>query len=242
MAQVGHFWVARVGWSVRPSRTLAMAWSFLEGVPEEDRRRLLAATRRRRFARREVLFHEGDPGDTVHLLDRGRVAVRITTPLGDVATLRVRGPGEVIGELALLDASSRRAATVVAVERVETLTLHRDQFVELRRRYPSVDAFLVNVLAEEVRRLSGLLVEALHVPVDTRVLRRLVALADAYRDPEGEGPTEVPLTQEDLASLAGTSRATVNRVVGEAEQAGLVERRRGRIIVHRPEELALRSR
>ena len=208
-----------------------MAWSFLEGVPEEDRRRLLAATRRRRFARREVLFHDGDPGDTVHLLDRGRVAVRITTPLGDVATLRVRGPGEVIGELALLQDGSRRTATVVALERVETLALHRDEFADLRRRHPSVDAFLVNVLAEEVRRLSGLLVEALHVPVDTRVLRRLADLADAYRDPEATGPTEVPLTQEDLASLAGTSRATVNRVVGEAERVGLVELRRGRVIV-----------
>lgn len=218
------------------------AWSFLEGVPEEDRRRLLAATRRRRFARREVLFHDGDPGDTVHLLDRGRVAVRITTPAGDVATLRVRGPGEVIGELALLDEQFRRAATVVALERVETLALHRDQFLELRRRHPSVDAFLVNVLAEEVRRLSLLLVEALHVPVDTRVLRRLVALAEAYRDRDADGPTEVPLTQEDLASLAGTSRATVNRVVGEAERAGLVERRRGRIVVVQPEELARRSR
>ena len=218
-----------------------MRWTFLEGVPEEDRRRLLSATHRRRFARREVLFHEGDPGDTVHLLDRGRVAVRITTPLGDVATLRVRSPGEVIGELALLDSAARRTATVVALERVETLALHRDQFLEVRRRHPSVDAFLVNVLAEEIRRLSGLLVEALHVPVDTRVLRRLVALDAAYRDPESEGPTEVPLTQEDLASLAGTSRATVNRVVGEAEQAGLVERRRGRIIVLQPEELARRS-
>jgi CRP-like cAMP-binding protein len=219
-----------------------MAWSFLEEVPEEDRRRLLAATRRRRFARREVLFHEGDPGDTVHLLDRGRVAVRITTPRGDVATLRVRGPGEVIGELALLDSTSRRAATVVALERTETLTLHRDQFAELRRRHPSVDAFLVNVLAEEVRRLSGLLVEALHVPVDTRVVRRLVALAEAYRDPESDTPAEVPLTQEDLASLAGTSRATVNRVVGDAEKAGLVALRRGRIIVVDPDGLARLAR
>ena len=208
-----------------------MAWSFLEGVPEEDRRRVLAATTRRRFARREVLFHEGDPGDTVHLLDRGRVAVRITTPLGDVATLRVRGPGEVIGELALLDPGSRRAATVVALERTETLALRSDQFAELRRRHPSVDAFLVNVLAEEVRRLSGLLVEALYVPVDTRVVRRLAALEEAYRDPRSAEPTEVPLTQEDLASLAGTSRATVNRVLGEAERNGIIEVRRGRVIV-----------
>lgn len=99
----------------------------------------------------------------------------------------------------------------------------------------------MNVLAEEVRRLSGLLVEALHVPVDVRVVRRLLALADAYADPEGDGPVEVPLTQEDLASLAGTSRATVNRVVGEAERAGVLELRRGRVIVTDPEGLTRRA-
>ncbi|HUP85776.1 MAG TPA: Crp/Fnr family transcriptional regulator [Acidimicrobiales bacterium] len=217
-----------------------MRWSFLEGVPEEDRRRLLAATHRRRFARREVLFHEGDPGDTVHLLDRGRVAVRITTPLGDVATLRVRGAGSVIGELALLGAVSRRTATVIALEKTETLSLHRDQFAELRAQHPTVDDFLVNVLAEEVARLSGLLVEALYVPVDVRVVRRLVELVADYQD--GESAVEIPLTQEDLASLAGTSRATVNRVVGEAGKAGLVELRRGRIIVLDPDRLAARAR
>jgi CRP/FNR family transcriptional regulator, cyclic AMP receptor protein len=225
-------------------RHRTVPWSFLEGVPEEDRRTLLAATRRQRFARREVLFHEGDSAETVHLLDRGRVAVRITTPLGDVATLRVRGPGEVIGELALLGgAVSRRTATVVALERVETLVLHRDRFAELRRRHPSVDAFLLDVLAGEVNRLSGLLVEALHVPADTRVVRRLLALAAMYSvgEPSSVG-AEVPLTQEDLASLAGTSRATVNRVVGEAEKAGLVTRRRGRVIVLDPEGLSARAR
>lgn len=213
-----------------------MDWTFLDGVPEEDRRRVLAATSRRRFARREVLFHEGDPGDTVHLLDRGRVAIRITTPLGDVATVRVRGPGAVVGELALLGDLSRRTATVVALERVETLVLHRDQFAELRRQHPSVDAFLANVLAEEVRRLSGLLMEALFVPADTRVVRRLVALVETYAD------AEIPLTQEDLASLAGTSRATVNRVLGLAESDGAVERKRGRITIVDADRLAARAR
>jgi CRP-like cAMP-binding protein len=216
-------------------------WSFLEGVPEEDRRRVLSATQRRRFARREVLFHEGDPGETVHLLDRGRVAVRITTPLGDVATLRVRGPGEVIGELALLGAAAR-TATVVALERTETLVLHRDQFVDLRQRYPSIDAFLVNLLAEEVGRLSGLLVEALYMPVDVRVIRRLIALTRMYAAGGDGAGTEIPLTQEDLASLAGTSRATVNRVLGEAEKAGTVEVRRGRITVLDPAGLERRGR
>ncbi len=176
-----------------------------------------------------MLFHEGDIGDTVHLLDRGRVAVRITTPLGEVATLRVRGPGEVIGEVALLHQSSRRTATVVALERTETLMLHRDAFAELRHNHPSVDEFLLALLADEVRRLSNLLVEALYVPAEKRVLRRLSALTDLYRD--GEGAPEIPLTQEDLASLAGTSRSTVNRVLGSIEKDGVVEVSRGRITV-----------
>jgi CRP/FNR family cyclic AMP-dependent transcriptional regulator len=207
-------------------------WQLLDGIPEDDRRRVLAATRRRRFGRREVLFHEGDPGDTVHLIDRGRVAVRITTPLGDVATINVRGTGDVVGELALLDPTSRRTATVVALEPSETLALHRDQFTELRSRHPSVDRFLVAILACEVQRLSQLLVEALYVPVDTRVLRRLLSLVDIYaEDGSPRLPTEVPLTQEELASLAGTSRATVNRVLGEAEAAGSIEVRRGRIVI-----------
>lgn len=201
---------------------------------------MLAATRRRRFARREVLFHEGDLADTVHLLDRGRVAVRITTPLGDVATLRIRGPGEVIGEVALLHESSRRTATVVALERTETLMLHRDAFVELRQNHPSVDEFLLALLADEVRRLSNLLVEALYVPAETRVLRRLAALTDLYVD--GDEAPKIPLTQEDLASLAGTSRSTVNRVLGAIEKDGLVEVSRGRITVHDAEALERRGR
>ncbi len=206
-----------------------MPWTFLAGVPEAEQRRLLVASRRRKFARREVLFHEGDPADAVHLIDRGRVAVRITTPAGDVATLRIRGEGEVIGELALLDPSSRRTATVVALERTETLVLDHSTFTSLRRDHPSVDDFLVGVLAEEVKRLSGLLVEALHLPADRRVRRRLAEVAERYSGPQG--PVTVPLTQEDLASLAGTSRATVNRVLGEAVTAGWVALGRGRITV-----------
>lgn len=216
-----------------------MRWSFLEGIPEADRRRVLAATTRRRFGRREVLFHEGDPGDTIHLIDRGRVAVRVTTPLGDVATLRVLAAGGFVGELALLDPRARRTATVVALERTETLTLHGDEFSYLRRRHPSVDAFLVNVLADEVRRLSRLLVEALYVPVDARVMRRLLALAEIYGD--GKPGTEIPLTQEDLASLAGTSRATVNRVLSEAGAQGAVRVNRGRITLLDGDALARRA-
>ena len=187
---------------------------------------MLAAARRRRYGRRETLWHEGDPGDTLHLIDSGRIAIRVGTPLGDTATVTVLGPGDVLGELALLEGTAgRRSASAVALERTETLVLHHGAFDDLRREHPTVERFLGAVLAEQGRRLTAHLVDALYVPAETRVARRLLEL-DAIYD-----GGDIALTQEDVATLAGTSRATVNRVVGELETAGAVELRRGRIKV-----------
>ncbi|WP_020389490.1 Crp/Fnr family transcriptional regulator [Kribbella catacumbae] len=201
-------------------------WPLLASLTPEARRQLLASGRHRRFARREVIFHEGDPGDSLHLVKRGHVAIRITTPLGEVATLTIVGPGEGFGELALLDDAATRSATAVALERTETWTLNRAQFNRLRAEGAAIDQVLIDLLADYVRRLSEHLVEALYLPADKRVARRLLDLAGTY----GDEP-EIPLTQEDLANLAGTSRATVNRVLGEFERDGVLVVARGRVTV-----------
>jgi CRP/FNR family cyclic AMP-dependent transcriptional regulator len=213
---------------------------LLGRLTDEDRRKVLSSTRRRRYARGEVLFHEGDLGDALHLIAKGHVAVRATTPLGDVSTFTVLGPGEVFGEGALLASDSRRTGTVVALEPVETQTLSGDQFGTLRREHPEVDRFLIEVLSAQVRRLSSRLQEALFIPAETRVLRRLVELGDSYRA-EGAGVV-IPLTQDDIASLAGTSRPTANRVLKAAEDDGILSVRRSRIEVLDPDALDRRAR
>jgi len=217
-----------------------MEWPILAGLSDEDRRRVLAAARRRTFARREVLFHEGDPGDTVHLIGRGRVAVRITTAIGNVATLAVVGPGDVVGELALISGEHERSATVVTLERTETLALRRAQFDELRRAHPPIDRFLLDLLAGQLRRMNALLVEALFVPAESRVVRRLLAVAEVYGSIELG--SAVPRTQGVLASTAGTSRATVNRVRRTAEDSGELRLVRGRIELLDPPALERRGR
>jgi CRP/FNR family transcriptional regulator, cyclic AMP receptor protein len=215
-----------------------LRWAVLEGLEDEERRQLLAAARRRRFARREVLFHHGDPGDTVHLIAVGMVAVYIRTPLGNTVIFAVLGPGEAVGELALVSGAGDRTASAVALEPTETLSLRRDQFEELRRSHPRVDRMLVELLAARVRRLNGELVEAYFISADRRVLRRLLSLASQV--PEAGGQRVIRLTQEDLAGLAGTSRATVNKTLRELERAGVVALRRGRIEVRGIDLLAAR--
>jgi CRP/FNR family transcriptional regulator, cyclic AMP receptor protein len=206
-----------------------MEWPLLAALSAEDSQSLLQRSRRRTFARGEVVFHRGDPADTLHLISKGRFAVRIVTPLGDSAVLSVLGPGEAFGELALLEGGAPRSATVAALEPAETRSIHKIDFDALRARNPAVTGVIVGALAADVRRLSDLLVDALYVPAETRVLRRLHDVCERYHDAGEE--VAVPLTQEELAGLAGTSRATVNRVLRDAERRGHVRLSRGRVVV-----------
>jgi CRP-like cAMP-binding protein len=206
-----------------------MEWQLFAGVPEEDVRRLLAIARRRTFGRNEVVFHRGDPANSLHLIASGRFGVAIITPLGDTAMLGVRGPGEAFGELALVSGvQAERSATVSALEPGETRCVLEDDFARLRRDHPSVDAVLTAILAESVRRLSDLITDAYYLSAERRVLRRLAELAALYNGC-------VTLPQEAIAELAGTSRATVNRVLREQERKGRLELGRSRIVFSAPE-------
>lgn len=212
-----------------------MEWDLLKDLPDEWVRDLLARSRRRRFARREVLFHEGDPAASLHLVAKGRVAIRVTTPLGDVATLDLLGAGSVLGEMALLAPGGVRSATAVALEPTETHMVDSTTFAELRREQPVLTDVLVALLAARVRQLNDRLLEALYVPADVRLLRRILELADVYG-------ADIPLTQEDLAGLAGATRATVNRVLAREAKAGAVSLGRGRLTIADRTALERRAR
>jgi CRP-like cAMP-binding protein len=71
-----------------------MQWELLRGLPDDEREAVLGAMRTRRFRRGDVVFHEGDAGDSVHFVAEGHAAVRVTTPGGETATLSVLGPGQ----------------------------------------------------------------------------------------------------------------------------------------------------
>src|SRR5258705_2960026 len=216
-----------------------MEWTLLGDLPPEELRRVLAIARRRTFSRGEVVFHEGDPGDALHLIAEGRFAIRVSTPLGERATLAIRGQGEAFGELALIT-NAPRSATVAALEPGETYSIQQAAFDALRRDHPGVNGILVAVLATAVRRMDELIVEAFYASAEKRVLRRLRDLAVLYG--EGSGPITIPLTQEDMAGLAGTSRATVNRVLREEEVRGTLSLSRAKTTVVDLDELKRRAR
>ena len=130
----------------------AVQWRLLAGVEDTELQQLISVARRRRFDRHEVVFHRDDPADSLHLIVKGRFAVRVTTPLGDTALLAVHGPGHTFGELALLSPGAARSATVAALEPAETMSIFRDDFAHLQARHPPVNNVLLAVIAEQVRR------------------------------------------------------------------------------------------
>jgi CRP/FNR family transcriptional regulator, cyclic AMP receptor protein len=215
-------------------------WALLAGVPDDEVRELLSVARRRRFARNEVVFHRDDPGDSLHLIQKGRFSLRVATPLGDAATIAVLGPGDSFGEMALLAEEPLRSATVTALEDAETFAVHRAEFEQLRSRHPGVDRILLRFLAGELRRVNERMLEALYVSAEKRTLRRLVELADLYRSADGE--IVVTLTQESIAELAGVARPTMNSVLREEEKRGTIALERGRTRIVDLPELKRRAR
>lgn len=217
----------------------AVASGLFDVLGQRDRRDLLARMTRRTYRRGDTVFHEGDPGDTFHVIVDGHVAVRTSTSLGDITTLTLLGPGDAFGEQALLHDASVRTASVVALDDVVTRVLQRTDFEELRDHHPSVERFLTDLLAAQVRRLSQRVLEALYVSADVRVVRRLDEAASLY--PADDGRTTVPLRQDDVASMAGTTRPTANRVLRRLERDGVVTLGRSHVTVVDADELRRRA-
>lgn len=211
-------------------------WPLLSGLAEPARERLLGLARPRTFDRGEVVCRAGDPGDSLHLVDEGHLLVQVSLPSGATATLNVLGPGDFLGELALLRDDSVRTATVTALEPARTRAITGADFQRFRREWPEVERALSALLAARVDQLSHDLLEALYVGLEERVRVRLASLAAMYD--EGSPVVSVPVTQAQLAEMVGGTRPSVNQVLQVLEAAGTVELHRGRIDVHHAEGLA----
>lgn len=203
-------------------------WKLLEGLSDRERDEFLGLARPRRFDRGQLVCAQGEPADSVHLVAQGRLGVRVSLPDGAAAMLQVIGPGDYFGELALWHVPARRTAAVEALEPVETLSIAGTAFRALCERRPSLERALVAMLADRVIALSTSLLEAMYEPLERRVHRRLHDLADMYGSTD---PVRVPITQTQLAEMAGGTRPTINQLLQGLEGQGVVHLGRGRIDV-----------
>lgn len=210
-------------------------------VPEDGLRTIAGQMRRRRFRRNEVIFHQGDLGDSLQIVMSGGVKIVLPSTEGDEAIIASLKPGDFFGELALLD-SSPRSTTATALEATETLTLPRDQFLHLLNDDPHLVHALLHALAEELRRLTGHVEELHFLDLAGRLAMRLVRLARS-QEPDASGRAELdwPYTQSDLAATIGGTRQSVNKLLSGLVEDGLISIDRETLTINDVDELERRG-
>ena len=206
---------------------------FTRGELDELARRF----RPRRYRKDRVIFGEGDPGADLYFVAAGRVSVGVNSPDGRFLALHVFGPGDVFGELALLDAGPR-SADAIAQEPCELMLLSRTDFLQLVEAHPKVAIRLLQTLSRHLRRTNQQAAEIAFLPVPARLAKILLELADS-RDgsPESQDLRTIHVTQLELSAWIGATRETVNRWLSYFEDQGLIRRQRGQVTIVRPDGL-----
>ncbi len=198
-----------------------------------------ATLRVRRFKKNETIFHQGDPGDSLYIVESGAVKIVLPSPEGeDGAIIATLGRGDFFGELALLDGSPH-SATAVAAEPTNALVLQREPFEQLIDTEPLLRKALFAGLVGELRRLTGHVEELHFLDLPGRLASRIVRSA---RDADPERTTDVrldwPYTQSDLASMIGGTRQTVNRLLADMVAQGLIVVERDSLLIPDLDRLA----
>jgi CRP/FNR family cyclic AMP-dependent transcriptional regulator len=216
---------------------------FFAGLDRAALDRVAGGMRSRRFRRGEVVFHLGDPGDALFIIVSGTVKISLPAESGEEAILTTLRPGEVFGELALLDGAPR-SATATALEPIETLILPRERFRELIATEPTIRDALLASLAGELRRLTTHVEELHFLDMTGRLAARLVHLANEGGSERADGTIRLasPLTQGDLASMVGCTRQSVNKLLGQFADDNLIRLEREAIVVTDLEGLIRTSR
>jgi CRP/FNR family cyclic AMP-dependent transcriptional regulator len=192
----------------------------------------------RRFRRGEVIFHQGDPGDSLHIIESGAVKIALPSPEGAEAIIATLRRGDFFGELALLDGAPR-SASAAALEPTETLVLSREQFHLLIETAPGLRDALYAALAHELRRLTGHVEELHFLDLAGRLAMRLARLArDTGPADGGEIRLDWPFTQEDLANMIGGTRQSVNRLLSGLVEDGLIRIERDTLVITDVDRLA----
>ena len=213
----------------------------------------MAATRS--FQADDVVFREGDLSSTCYVIRAGRACALREHSDGRALTLARFGPGDIFGELAMLD-DERRSATVKALDDLEVIAIRGPDMRRLLFEHPAISVKLITTLGRRLRETSARLAGQSFETVQTRVAKVLSQLVEdarsessSHEDARSEGGSHedivggshedivITATQAEVARLAGSSRESASRFLAALDRAGIITQGRGRLTVHDPAAL-----
>lgn len=214
--------------------------TIFQGLGDDEINALSSAARRRAFRSGEVIFHRDDPGQVMYVIKEGKVKICLISPDGQEISLIVFGKGDYFGEFALLDGLPR-SADAIALEKVECYTLQRSDFHSAIMKSPKIAIRVMEVLCERLRKTDQQVEDLIFLDVYGRVAKKLLELSDTHGLKVEDGiRIEVRLTQQELASMVGASRESVNKVLGYFTDKKYISTDKHRITLHRVADLERR--
>jgi CRP/FNR family transcriptional regulator/CRP/FNR family cyclic AMP-dependent transcriptional regulator len=223
-----------------PDIDLLQGVPFLSSLDHDELALLAAGLRRRSFRRNEVIFHRDDPGTMVFIIRGGRVKISLQNEDGSEVTLALFGPGDFFGEMSLLD-DLPRSATATALEATEVVTLGREQFIVAIEQHPLIAAHVMAALSLRLRNADQMIEDIITRDISARLARKLVEISEQHGTALGdEIEIQAHLTQQDLASMVGATRESVNKVLRAYITRGWVSMDGHRLVIHNMDELRRR--
>ncbi|MDS0139874.1 Crp/Fnr family transcriptional regulator [Amycolatopsis sp. NPDC004772] len=204
--------------------------ALLAYLADADREYLLARGTRRRFRANALVLMEGDPSDHVHVLVSGWVRVSTIVEDGREVLFGLRGPGEVLGDLAAVTGRPR-SASVRAIEPCTVFQLTGAEFVDVLHARPAIAIATIKTVAARLRNAESARIDAAAFDVSRRVAVVLVRLAEERGRTVPEGVVVDALSQEDIAAQIGAARRTVARALRVLRERGIVETGRRRFLI-----------
>jgi CRP-like cAMP-binding protein len=214
--------------------TLLQINPFFSGLGPEAIQRLAALCQKRTLTAGETLFVKGDDGDALYGVRRGQIQIETGTKDGETLTLNVLGAGDLFGEIALFDGQPR-TANAVASEASELFVLRRSDFLNCLQKDARLSIKVIELLCQRIRWISDRMEETALLPLNVRLARRLVILSEDFG-------SDIAISQERLATYVGAARETVNRQLQIWRRGGLIDLKRGRIIVTNQDRLATEAK
>ncbi len=214
--------------------------SIFADLAESDIRDLMAVAKRRAFRSGEVIFHRDDPGQVLYLIKEGKVKICLISPDGQEISLAVLGVGEYFGEFALYDGLPR-SADAITLEKVECYTLQRSDFQSAIMKNPKIAIQVLEGLSKRLRNTDQMVEDLFFLDVYGRVAKKLLDLSGMHGIKVENGTLiDVRLTQQELASMVGASRESVNKVMGYFPDKGYISTDKHRVTLHKMNELKRR--
>jgi CRP-like cAMP-binding protein len=210
---------------------------LFDGLSQAEMQELERLTRMQAVKKRQPLYLTGEPSTNVYLLKQGRIKLTKTSPSGKEVTFEILGPGDILGELEVLD-ESPRLTSAEALDDALLCVMPREAFTQFLARHPAVTVTLTKLIGLRLRKLQSRVEDLVFRDVPARLAHFLLELSKTYGVSDGTSiRLRVKLTHQELANLIGCSRETVSTTLGQFREQGLIRTEDRAIVILKPDHL-----